>query len=445
VRPRILVLLVLLALSTPLALWSAARGIGARQATLVTNPADFRAFYCASRVMLAGGDPYRTEPLRTCERAAARDYGLAMLDGLVLPAPLPPFALVLLAPIAALPFTVASPLWLALSVMLFSVGALLLTKLTKFPFYASVATLGGAVAYVSVPLGQVVPLVVALLCGAALALRRERFALAGALVALTAIEPHLGLPAALALFACERRTRVALAAAAAALAAVSVAALGIATCRDYLLVVLPLHALSQVDDFGIQFGLTALLRSLGATPHDALLYGGLSYAAAVAGGIAVAGALARRTRDAAFLALVPPAFAVVGGTFLHLAQVGVAIPALVLLLASGAPAGRLRALAFAALVALSIPWRSVADAPPFAAVLWPHPSPPRPVGALPAGPDTYAETTEIAFRRAGGYGSNGGSTLEELALKLPTWGALLAFAALAAGLAFRGRRKAAPS
>jgi hypothetical protein len=30
---------------------------------------DFRAFYCAARVASQGANPYRTEPLRTCEQA----------------------------------------------------------------------------------------------------------------------------------------------------------------------------------------------------------------------------------------------------------------------------------------------------------------------------------------------------------------------------------------
>jgi hypothetical protein len=143
----------------------------------------------------------------------------------------------------------------------------------------------------------------------------------------------------------------------------------------------------------------------------------------VAGGVAVARALAKRYADAAFLVLLPPAFAVILGAFVHLAQMAVAVPALGLLVGHiRLPV--MRRVAYTALVALAIPWGSIVDSGAFAAQLAPHVAAPRRV-ALPAADATaLAEKSESDFMAGGGYGTNGASFVENMLVKLPTWLAL---------------------
>jgi hypothetical protein len=404
--------------------------------TMITNPADFRAFYCASRTLTDGHDPYRTEPLRSCEHAAARGFGLRMFDGLVLPAPLPPYALVLFAPLARLDFHIASPLWLGFSLVAFAVSALFVARLARWPVAVTTLALLGPLAYVSLPLGQVMPVVVALICGAALAVRSRRFPVAAVLCAVATLEPHVALPACVALFAFSARTRLTFLACALCALGASLWFAGPAIVAEYVFRVIPLHALSQVDQFEVQFSLTAALRVLGASTSQALVAGSVSYVVLVTIGIAVARRLARDFRDDAFLILVPPAFALVGGTFVHLAQIAVAVPALVLLTSYLASASYARNFALAAVVALAIPWATIAETPGLAGAIWLHRVPPRAVILRPL-PSVIAEETETMFIHGGGYGSNGGPLELVAGLKVPTWFGLICFCALA----IRGSRR----
>jgi hypothetical protein len=431
----------LLALGVALALPFAALCVGsfARPGVAgpVTNPADFRAFACGARVLARGGDPYRTEPLRQCEQAAARSFGLTMFDGLVLPAPLPPYALTLFAPLGLLPFPAASLLWFVVSIGAVSGASLALVRLGGLPLPIAVLAMLGA-AYVSLPLGQLVPLVVALLCAAALAARAARFPLAAVICALTTIEPHLGLPACLALFVCAPRSRRALLACAAVAVALSLWFAGPAMCLEYVRDVLPAHARSQVGQFGVQYSLTALLFALGASGPTALYAGAISYVAMVVAGIALARALATRCGDAAFLVLLPPAVALALGTYVHLAQMAAALPALALLIRY-APAPGPRRAAYAALFALAIPWGAVADDGAFDALLWPHAVAPRRVALPVADGAALADRTESDFMAGGGYGSNGATVLENIVIKLPTWAGLFALAGISATVLVPGR------
>jgi hypothetical protein len=399
--------------------------------TAISDPADFRAFYCAARTLGERRDPYQTEPLRSCEQAAARAYRLQLFQGLVLPAPLPPYALALLMPLGRLDFRVASPLWLGLSLVAFAVATVLLGRLAKLPVALVALALAGPVAFVSLPLGQPMPLVVASLCASALAMRTGRYSLAASLCALTTIEPHIGLPACLAAFVICGRTRRAflVCAAFAVLGSFCFSSTNLAV--EYVSRVIPLHALSQVDAFAVQYSLTAALRAAGVPTMQALLAGSISYGLLTLLGVYVARQLMRRYGDAAFVVLVPPAFAVIGGTFVHLAQIAVAVPALLLLGAYVPRGSRAHGCVLAAAFALAIPWSSVADAPPFAAAIWRHPVAPRAVDLRALTETTLADITEADFIHGGGYGSNGGPAQVVAALKLPTWFGLLCFATLA--------------
>ncbi len=166
-------------------------------------------------------------------------------------------------------------------------------------------------------------------------------------------EPHLGLPVCLSLAIWAPATRVTLVAAAVAFASISLIALGPAANLEYFTSVLPAHALSEAAR-DTQFSLTSVLVWLGASASIAIRAGSLWYAAMLAIGTVVAGWAATKTRNPAFLACMPPAFAVFGGTFVHVTQIAAALPAAILLL-TYTNALR-RSLTVIAVMLLSVPW-----------------------------------------------------------------------------------------
>jgi hypothetical protein len=91
---------------------------------------DFRAFYCAGVALTQGADPYREEPLRSCEIRAGAPAEPKGLHAVALPAPLPPYALAAYTPFARLPFTVAGALYLALLVAAMAAATQLLARIT---------------------------------------------------------------------------------------------------------------------------------------------------------------------------------------------------------------------------------------------------------------------------------------------------------------------------
>jgi hypothetical protein len=135
----------------------------------------------------------------------------------------------------------------------------------------------------------------------------------------------------------------------------------------YLTSVLPAHALSEVSRDN-QYSLSTIVAALGVPDKMAVLAGSLSYVVMTALGIAVALRLARRYDEPAIMALVPGAFALVGGTFVHTEAVAAAVPA-ALLLFTRAP--EYRSWLFAALLLLAVPWMYATSAALFLAPLFP--------------------------------------------------------------------------
>ena len=405
----------------------------------VTNPLDFRAFYCAGAALGTGHDPYLVEPLRSCERATLVSAGLRMDPRRVLPAPLPPYALLGFAALARLPYRIASEAWLALSLTALSLSiwaVALVSRLRPLPVaLALFASLGTA----SLAYGQVVPMAVAGLALSALGARRGdgRLVVLGCL--LVSIEPHLALPAWLGLLVLVPAVRVPLLLAGIGLAAVSLGC-GPALNVEYVSSVLPAHARSEVMEFGGQYSLTSLLWSLGTPIPPALAAGSLCYVVMLGVGIAIARGAVARAGDRAFAVLVPAAAVLLGGPFLHDHQLAAALP-LGLTLAGGFAAGSRPWLAtVVAVVLLAVPWQSFAE---FSAVVDRLPAravaaaPPDPPAALPG---QSAEIPYTAFVDAFADRDDRRTRLEQTLWKLPSWLALLALGGLA--VRFEGRRRA---
>lgn len=318
---------------------------------------DFVAFYCASSVALDGADPYRTEPLRACEHRAG--HAFRPDSKLAVPAPVPGYGLALIAPIAKLPFPIAAILWTALLIAAYIVSVVALVRLSGLspPLVAAATAL--SIGYLSLVLGQLVPIAIAALCLAALAVERERWRTAAACCAVAAIEPHLALPAIVALFAMRAASRVPLAVALGVLGAASLAMLGIARNIEYLTRVVHAQVASEITRAD-QLSLAALGYRFGMSVDAAAAWGTFTYFVALAAGVWLGILAARRMNSPAALVLIPPAIALLGAPYVHTHHLAAAIPAALLL------AGRSQVKLPAAIAAflLCVPWITPYDATP---------------------------------------------------------------------------------
>lgn len=290
-----------------------------------TNPTDFRAFYCAGRGMLSGYDPYRVEPLRRCEQAAALEMGVRLVPALVVPAPLPPYALAAFGFVARLPFPDAIALWFWL-LFISTLGVTVLLR-TMTGLSAVVIAVAWTISTApSVLLGQMAPIVAFLIVSCAYFSRQRRYAAAAFCSAPTMVEPHIGLPCCVALFLFLPGTRRTLAGLGLAIFAVTLASGGWPLSFEYAIHELPSHARSELFAPQTQYSLSTLLAVSGLSPRFALLFGQLDYLLMLVIGLATARVLSRRFDDPSLFALLPPAFMLLGGMYIHIYQFIIALP-----------------------------------------------------------------------------------------------------------------------
>jgi len=314
---------------------------------------DFRAFYCAARVASKGANPYRTQPLGACENSIGPKLFFRKNPGVTIPAPLPGYAIAALVPIARLPFAAAAIGWVLLLLLAWVAGVMALARFAGTNWETALAVLALSLGTLSLPFGEIVPLAVGCTCVAGFAAWRGRWLWAAIFAAGAMVEPHLGLPVCLALAIWAPATRLPLLLCGMVLASASLVLLGPAVNVEYFTSVLPAHALSELTR-DTQYSVSALLAAAGLGPGMAIRAGALWYAAMVATGIVVGGRLAQRTGNAAWIVCIPPAFAVFGGTFIHITQIAAAAPAALLLATQ--MRSPYRGLAAIALLALVVPW-----------------------------------------------------------------------------------------
>jgi hypothetical protein len=312
---------------------------------------DFRAFYCAGKAVAQGANPYLTEPLRTCEATSGPPAEPAFLRPVALPAPLPPYALLLFVPFALMPFPLAAACYGAVLIGSMTLAVSLLGRVTGVSGVVLNLVFAPITATVTYYVGQPVPLVLAALAGAALLLRSRRWAAAAACAMLATIEPHVACAAVAGMAIAFPRARVPMIACGAVLAVVGIAGIGWPATLSYVRDVVPAHALANVYEW--QFSLTSILTSAGVGAVAAIRAGELMFAAMAALGVAVALRLRRATGDAAVMVIVPPAFALFGGVHVHFQQLAVAFPAI--LYACGRYP-RVRTLAVSGVAFAMIPW-----------------------------------------------------------------------------------------
>jgi len=318
---------------------------------------DFADFYCAGSALDHGADPYTYEPLHTCEHRVAssdtfRGRLFAANPALAVPAPQPPFDFLPYMVLARVPFPAARVAAALAIVAAVAVAALGLAAL-GVPWAIAVAALILSTAYASLNTGQLVPFSLASLVISGVALARGRYTAAGIFAVLTTIEPSVGVPAiaATALFA--PRARIAIAIGVAALAALSVALVGWPALLRYVTEVIPAHSLTELH-FPFQYSAAYLAAFFGASPPVARFAGTASYVLLVAAGLIVGRKAAEALHRPELIAFVPALCAVTGGIFVHAEELCCAIPAAAIV--AIASTGRARSVAAIALCLLSIPW-----------------------------------------------------------------------------------------
>jgi hypothetical protein len=321
--------------------------VGSRSFQAKTFDFDLVAFYCGGQVTAAGRDPYRTEPLRTCEHA----IGSVFRKGTpaAVPDPLPAYDQALFAALSFLPYRAVQVLWMLVGIGACGLTVYLLADVSSLPLPVVACSLAISDLYCSTILGQLLPLSLLgiALCGWGLERRRGPWVCTGIVLAMS--EPHLGLAALVAVLVWGGRFRVSAALAGGVLALVSAAVVPASTLVEYVTSVVPAHALSEINNEE-QLSLAYLLHALGLSPDASLSISKIQYATMLALGVLASGRAVKRCGPAV-LAFAPVAFVLVGGPFVHVTQMAAALPAALLL------AGREKsAPAAAAGTLLSVPW-----------------------------------------------------------------------------------------
>lgn len=317
---------------------------------------DYSAFYCADRLIAARENPYDEQRLGTCERA------VAPWRNNVLPAPYPPYALMLLAPLSALPFGVAGALWLCGIVACVLGSILLLPRSTGAPFVACAAAFVCAMWFPSMIAASMEPYAIFLLLLAAYMLARKRWTYGAIALALAMIKPNIALPVCAAAFVAVPQLRWRLLGAGAVLFAAQSL---YASPSSFLRYMALLHGYGAAElSNAWQYSLAYALHMTGFSDAIALTAGWAQYAVASLAGVCIAVLLARRFGNLAWIVLVPMAFAVIGGIYSREQELAAVIPlALGLAYEAGTAPARY------ALLLLATPWSAVyGDSfyPPFA-------------------------------------------------------------------------------
>ena len=325
--------------------------VAAMSIRTATLPYDFRAFYCAGSVINAGYDPYRVEPLRTCEYTGSV-HGISKKQGFAVPAPLPGYDIAAFRIIAALPYATASFLWQMLLWLCVAGTIAAVWKLTGVAPAVLIAAFAFSDGFRASVSGNLAPIAIACIAFAALCASRRRYILATISLLLALCEPHIALGPLIAWCIFIPSSRLIAFCGALALGMLAYAAAGITMTAEFFQEVLPRQILAEVA-FEEQYSLTHLLHLATVPDRTAILLGDLSYVIFLIVGIVAAAKLRARLSEDAFLIVVPVAYTLIGGPFLHAFQLPAALPAAFLLYTK---APRYRGILGASIIILAIPW-----------------------------------------------------------------------------------------
>jgi len=251
--------------------------------------------------------------------------------------------------LSRLPFPLFRVLWFYLLIISVIISASLLAKFSRVPFLVALLCLAMADAYFNLLYGELPPLVIgALIASAAFGLA-QRYTVAAIVASISMIEPHLGLPACLAMFLWWPKTRIPFVVIGSGLLALSVSTIGIAANIEYFHAVLPAQAASEIAAQD-QYSLTRILYVLGVPDKTALSLGSFSYVAMVAFGVLIARRVATALESESLIILLPPAIALLGGPYVHDLQMAASIPAALIIATSLRAPWLLRSVVLIALV-----------------------------------------------------------------------------------------------
>jgi hypothetical protein len=316
---------------------------------------DFQDFYCAGEAVDQHADPYRYEPLHSCEHRVNQGDAYRRDPNRIVPAPIPPYDLP--------PFELAARIGFPAARAIDAIAIVLAVALAigglasiGIPLDLAALALLLPAGYLLLDAGQIVPfaLVALVFCGVALAQRRN--AIAGVLAALTMIEPHLGLPVWISVVLLVPRCRAAALATGALMAVAGVLIVGPGGAIEYLSRVLPAQAAAEAG-YPYQYSLTYLLVTVALPQGAALAAGQLWYAALLAIGIWLGSKLAHTLQRRELLAYLPAACSVAGGAYVHMVDLAIAVPAALVLATYSRAASR--TIATLALCLLAVPWIDV--------------------------------------------------------------------------------------
>lgn len=325
--------------------------VAAMSIRAATLPYDFRAFYCAGSAINAGYDPYRVEPLRTCEYTGSV-FGTPRKQGFAVPAPLPGYDIAAFRIIAALPYGTASLLWQLLLWGCVAGTVVAVWKLTGVAPAVLIAAFAFSDGFRGSVSGNLAPIAIVCIAFAALCASQRRYALATISMLLALCEPHIALGPLIAWILFIPSSRLIAFFAVLVLGMLTYATTGITLTAEFFREVLPRQILAEVA-FEEQYSLTHLLHLAGVPDRTAILFGDLSFVIVLIVGIITAAKLRARFCDDAFLILIPVAYSLVGGPYLHAFQLPAALPAAFLLYTK---APRYRAILGASIIILAIPW-----------------------------------------------------------------------------------------
>ncbi|MBC5810481.1 MAG: DUF2029 domain-containing protein [Candidatus Eremiobacteraeota bacterium] len=315
---------------------------------------DFRVVYCGAEAIRAGADPYRVEPLRACEHRIHQEHDEPAWS--VTPMPLPSYAVALFVPLTFLPFATAEGVYFALMILAIALASATLGGIVRKPSLAVALVLAPTAGLLNIVSGEPVPLVIAAIATAAYLLERGKAGAAGFVAPFALIEPHVGLPALLALLLFVRGARVPALATSVALGLLGFLSAGTAVNAEYFQTFLPLHASAELAANG-QYSVSRIAFLTGAPPRLALEIGLGWYALMVALGVALGKRLAADLGRPSLALLVPVAAATFGGVFIHDVQIAAALPAAIVL----APFSWSARIAIALLVVRwNVPWHDQA-------------------------------------------------------------------------------------
>jgi len=210
------------------------------------------------------------------------------------------------------------------SIIALSVAVVLISRLSAIPPIAIFAAFAMPLYFTCLEWGQLPPLIVGSLAIAAYCMRKQAYTLAAFACVACAIEPHVGAPVCLATFLWERRCRLPIAVGVCALAVVSIAVLGLATNIEYFQSVLPLQARAEVPAAN-QFSLTWIAYMFGAPDALAVELGAIDYVLMAVIGVYLARRISCTIDAEEAIPLVPATAVLLGGAFVHLTQISIAM------------------------------------------------------------------------------------------------------------------------